>query len=86
MRLRRIYNKMKNMPGNVSNELIIEHLRRIQADIAELKQMRMEMRDGFASLRQHLAAQHNDHTLLEYRLIALESEAERIKRRLDLHE
>ncbi len=74
------------MAENVTNELMFEHLRRIQADIAELKGLRSEIREGFASIRQHLAAQHNDHTLLEYRLLALESEMERIKSRLDLHE
>jgi septal ring factor EnvC (AmiA/AmiB activator) len=74
------------MSTNVTNELIYEHLRRIQSDLSELKSLRSEMREGFASIRQHLAAQHNDHTLLEYRLIALESEMDRIKRRLDLHE
>lgn len=74
------------MTDNVTSELIFEHLRRIQSDIAEIKGMRSEMREGFASIRQHLAAQHNDHTLLEYRLLALESEMERVKRRLDLHE
>lgn len=74
------------MNENVTNALLIEHLRRIQADIAELKGLRGEIREGFASIRQHLAAQHNDHTLLEYRLLALEGEMERIKRRLDLSE
>jgi hypothetical protein len=72
------------MAENVSNELIFEHLRRIQADIGEIKQIRGEMREGFASIRQHLAAQHNDNILLEYRLLALESEMDRVKRRLDL--
>jgi hypothetical protein len=74
------------MSDNVSSELVFEHLRRIQGDIAELKLLRGEVRDGFASIRQHLAASHNDSTLLEYRLLALESEMDRIKRRLDLHE
>lgn len=74
------------MSDNVTNELIVEHLRRIQSDISDIKQMRSEMRDGFASIRQHFAALNNDHTLLEYRLLALESEMERVKRRLDIQE
>lgn len=57
--------QVTQMLDNVSNELLLEHLRRIQADIAELKQVRPEIRDGFASVRQHLATHHNAHTLLQ---------------------
>ena len=74
------------MTSNVTNELIFEHLRKIQSDLSEVRQMRGEMREGFAAIRQHMAAQHNDVTLLEYRLLAIESEVERIKSRLELRD
>jgi predicted nucleic acid-binding Zn-ribbon protein len=74
------------MTDNVTNELLLEHLKRIQSDLLDLKSMRTETREGFASIRQHFAALNNDHTLLEYRLLALESEMERVRRRLDIQE
>jgi hypothetical protein len=40
-----------------------------------------EMRDGFASLRAHMATQH-DAVFLERRVIDLEKDIERVKRRL----
>jgi hypothetical protein len=48
--------------------------------------MRGEMRDGFASLRAHLATQHGDAAFLERRVIELEKDMERVKRRLELAE
>ena len=48
------------MADKVTNELIFEHLRRMQGDISELKQMRVEMREGFASMRSHFFAQQGD--------------------------
>ena len=65
-------------------EIIIDHLRAIRADVADLKQMRGEMRDGFASLRAHDAAAHGDHALLERRVLSLETDLDRIKRRLEI--
>jgi len=72
--------------SGVTNKLLSEHLKHIQYDALELKSARNEMRGGFASVRQHLAVQNNDFTLLEYRLLAVESEMDRVKRRLDPNE
>ncbi len=46
--------------------------------------MRLEMRDGFASLRAHVASQHADAVFLERRVIELEKDMERVKHRLQL--
>jgi hypothetical protein len=37
------------VPENITNELLYGVLKQIQTDIAELKQARQEMREGFAS-------------------------------------
>jgi hypothetical protein len=46
--------------------------------------MRDEMREGFASLRAHMATQHGDAAFLERRVLELELDMERVKRRLQL--
>lgn len=65
-------------------EIILDHLRKIRADLDDVKKLRGEMREGFASVRAHQAATHGDQALLERRVVTLESDMDRIKRRLDL--
>jgi hypothetical protein len=60
------------MAEGIDNNLIYEILKDVQARLAGLEGMRGEMREGFASLRAHLATQHGD--------------MERVKRRLELAE
>lgn len=74
------------MAERVDNNLIYEVLKDVQARLASLEGMRGEMRDGFASLRAHLATQHGDAAFLERRVIELEKDMERVKRRLELAE
>jgi hypothetical protein len=57
------------MAERIDNNLIYEILKDVQARLAGLEGMRGEMREGFASLRAHLATQHG---------------MERVKRRLEL--
>lgn len=66
------------------DEIVLEHLRAIRADLEDLKKLRGEMREGFASVRAHQAATHGDQALLERRVVSLESDMDRIKRRLEL--
>ena len=68
----------------VSNELLYEVLKNIQADISTLKKMRSEMREGFAASRSHMQASQKDAIFFEGRLISVESDIEKIKKRLDL--
>jgi hypothetical protein len=58
------------MAERVDSNLIYEILKDVQARLAGLEGMRGEMREGFASLRAHLATQYG----------------ERVKRRLELAE
>ena len=56
----------------------------MQGRLAGLEGMRDEVREGFASLRAHMATQHGDAIFLERRVIELERDMERVKRRLEL--
>jgi hypothetical protein len=58
----------------------------MQTRLATLEGMRGEMREGFASLRAHMATQHGDAAFLERRIVELERDMERVKRRLQLAE
>lgn len=70
--------------ANVTNELIYEVLKGVQSDISDLKKMRLELREGFASVKSFQAASHNEQVLLERRVVSLETDLERIKTRLNL--
>jgi len=72
------------MPEPLGSRLIYEILKDVQARLASLEDMRGEMREGFASIRPHMATQHGDAAFLERRVIELERDMERIKRRLQL--
>ena len=74
------------MAERIDNNLICEILKNMQARLAGLEGMQGEMREGFASLRTHLATQHGDAAFLERRVIELEKDMERVKRRLELAE
>jgi hypothetical protein len=74
------------MAERIGNQLIYEALRDVQARLASLEGMRGEMRDGFASLRAHMATQHRDAAFLERRVVELEKDMELVKRRLELAE
>jgi len=72
------------MAEPLDSRLIYEVLKDIQTRLAALEGMRAEMRDGFVSLRAHMATQHGDTVFLERRVVELEKDVERIKRRLEL--
>jgi hypothetical protein len=70
------------MAEPIDNRLIYEVAKDLPARLASLEAMRLEMRDGFASLRAHMATQHA--VFLERRVIELEKDMERVKRGLQL--
>ena len=72
------------MAEPIDNRLIHEILKDVQARLANLEDMRGEMREGFASLRAPMATQHADAAFLERRVVDLERDVERIRRRLEL--
>ena len=72
--------------SEITNELMYEVLKKIQTDTNDLKKMRSEMRDGFASVRQYLTAIQSDYQLLERRMSDMESDVDRVMRRLEISE
>jgi hypothetical protein len=72
------------MPEPIDSRLVYEILKDVQTRLAHLEGMRGEMREGFASIRAHMATQHGDAAFLERRVIELERDMERVKRRLEL--
>lgn len=54
-------------------------LKKIQADVAELKQIRQEMREGFASVKSHMTGLVGDVFSHERRILNLEDELLRLK-------
>jgi len=51
---------MQIVMANITNELIYEVLKGVQSDISDLKKMRLELREGFASVQSFQAASHNE--------------------------
>ena len=72
------------MAEPIDNSPIYEVLKDVQTRLASLEGMRDEMREGFASVRAHMATQHGDAVFLERRVLELERDMEPVKRRLQL--
>lgn len=67
-------------------DAILPILKRMQADIAELKQMRQEMREGFASVKSHMTGMVGDVFSHERRILNLEDEMLKLQRKIELPE
>jgi hypothetical protein len=72
------------MAEPIDGGLIYEILKDVQARLAHWEGMREEVREGFASIRAHMATQHGDAAFLERPVIELERDMDRVKRRLEL--
>jgi len=72
------------MAEPLDTSLIYEILKDVQARLARMEGMRDEMREGFASIRAHMATQHGDAAFLERRIVELERDMARVRQRLDL--
>ena len=69
--------KKKRMPENVTNELLLEHLKAIQGRLSNLERGQSEIRDRLGRLEEGMAS-------LSRRVDHLTERVERIERRLDL--
>lgn len=49
--------------GDVTNELLLENLKALRKEVSEIKPLRHEVRDGFASVHQYLSAIQSDYQL-----------------------
>jgi hypothetical protein len=74
------------MAEPLDRRLIYEILEDVQARLSRLEGMRDEMREGFASLRAHMVTQRAGAAFLERRVVELERDMARVKRRLELAE
>ena len=74
------------MAENISNDLIYEALKQIQADIAELKKVGARQDEQFSGIRHMLVAMQSDDLRQEAALAALRVDVDTIKRRLNLVE
>ena len=65
-------------------DLVLEHLKRIQADIGDVKRVVLEIRESVMSLRDDVHGIRGDLLRHERALAALETDVSRIKTRLDM--
>jgi hypothetical protein len=68
----------------VTNELMYKILKQVQSDVAELKQMRQEMREGFASIKSHMSGMIGDVFSHERRILNLEDDMLKLQRKVEL--
>ena len=71
---------------NVTNELLYEVLKSMQADIAGLKHDVRELRQDNISIRSQIHVIQGDINELRAGLVIVNQRLDRIERRLDLHE
>ncbi len=74
------------MAENVTNELIYEVLKQIEADVADLKKTGKRQDEQFSGIRHMLVAMQSDDLRQEAALAALRVDVDTIKRRLNLVE
>ena len=65
---------------------MFEMLKQIQTDLSELKEMRHEMREGFASIKSHITGLVGDVFSHERRILNIEDELLRLKSKIDQSE
>ncbi|MES9948983.1 MAG: hypothetical protein ABW118_08495 [Candidatus Thiodiazotropha sp.] len=68
----------------ITNELIYEVLKNVQADISELKSVVVELKEGQIGLRGQLHAIQGDALRQERTVAGVQLDIDRIKSRLDL--
>lgn len=72
--------------AEVTNELMYEVLKKIQADVSELKHGQQSIRQELISVRGHMLSMQNDIHNIYLRFDRHDERLERIERRLELRE
>ena len=70
--------------NDVTNELLLEILKRIQSDVSDIKKTQQELKQGQIALRDEVHALRGDVLRQERAIASLETDMDRIKHRLDL--
>ena len=66
------------------SDLVLEILKKVQADISEMKAGQRNLRQDVQALHGYLAAMHGDLNSKEGRISELESRVDRVERRLEI--
>lgn len=74
------------MADNVTNELILEHLKSIRAEIGSLQSDMTDVKSSLTSMRQHLSGFMSTDAAHEGALASVHERLNRIERRLELSE
>lgn len=74
------------MSGKVTNELLYEILKNVQADLAVVKATQSDHSRQFIDLRKQINGVQAELIRLEERIVGVETRLERIETRLDLVE
>ena len=72
------------MAENVSNELILDHLKTIQGRLSNLENGQSEIKTTLISLQQHMSGFMTNIAAHEGSIATIQSRLERIERRLEL--
>ncbi|MEM1149460.1 MAG: hypothetical protein AAGI03_02745 [Pseudomonadota bacterium] len=72
------------MADNVTNELILEHLKAIQAKLSEMAANMADMRTDIRATKGHMASFMQSEVSQDGSIAALQDRIERIERRLEL--
>lgn len=74
------------MSETVTNELILEHLKRLHADIADVKTVNSHIREEIGFLRHDINGIKAEMAHFHGRFALMEDRLDRVYRRLDLHQ
>lgn len=74
------------MADNVTNELLLEHLKALRTQVGTLQNDVSDVKTSLISLRQHLTAFMSTHAAHEGALASLQARPNRIERRLEISE
>lgn len=74
------------MTDAVTGELILEHLKRIQMDVSDLKQTGKQIREEIGFLRHDITGIKAEMAHFHTRFATVEARLDRVYNRLDLHQ
>ncbi|WP_424829980.1 hypothetical protein [Ruegeria sp.] len=72
------------MPENVTNELILEHLKAIQAKLAEMASDIGDLKSDMRGIKAHMAGFMQSEVAQDNAIAAMQTRLERIERRLEI--
>jgi len=74
------------MADNVTNELLLEHMKRLQSDMSAVKSDVVQIKAELVAVKTHIGALVTSSSYQDAAFIELTSRVERLERRLELRE